>query len=58
MLGGVEKLEECLRSREAGGVIVTASALLGSPPGKQLLAICRKQGVWVRVMRLEFEKYE
>ena len=58
VLGGVDKLEECLRSREAGGVIVTASALLGSPPGKQLLAVCRTQGVWVRVMRLEFEKYE
>jgi uncharacterized protein len=57
-LGGVEKLEEALRSQEVEGVIVTTGGLLSSAPGQQLLATCREQGVWVRVMRLEFEMAE
>ncbi len=55
VLGGTARLEDILGSHKVAGVVVTTGELLGSEHGKQLLAICHQQGVWVRVMRLEFE---
>lgn len=55
VVGGVERLETLLRERQVGGLIVATPDLLRSQTGLQLLAICRERGIWVRVMRLEFE---
>jgi len=55
VLGGVTRLEDILGNQKVAGVIVTTGELLGEENGKRLLEICRQRGVWVRVMRLEFE---
>jgi UDP-GlcNAc:undecaprenyl-phosphate GlcNAc-1-phosphate transferase len=58
VLGGIEKLDEVLQSKDVNGIIVTSSAMLTSEEGDKLIDICRGQGVWVRILKLEFELIE
>ncbi len=58
ILGGLSKLEQLIKEREVGGVIVTSESWLDSPLGEKLSATCRDNGIWLRVLRLEFELRE
>jgi UDP-GlcNAc:undecaprenyl-phosphate/decaprenyl-phosphate GlcNAc-1-phosphate transferase len=55
---GVENIGQILVEKQVSGIIITTHNLLKSPAGEQLLAVCRAQGVWVRILRLEFELTE
>jgi hypothetical protein len=48
-------LEQYLHDKQVSGVIATTIDLLHSPAGQKLISSCREYGVWVRVLRLEFE---
>ena len=58
ILGDLSKLEQHVREKQISGVIATTEMLLNSEQGTQLQATCRELGVWVRVLRLEFELAE
>jgi UDP-GlcNAc:undecaprenyl-phosphate/decaprenyl-phosphate GlcNAc-1-phosphate transferase len=58
ILGDLTKLEQYIKDRQVTGVIATTDALLRSPGGEKLISTCRSNGVWVRVLHLEFELTE
>lgn len=58
VLGGLDQLESILANKQAEGVIVASSGLLSNGNTEELLATCREQGAWVRVLRLDFELVE
>jgi FlaA1/EpsC-like NDP-sugar epimerase len=58
VMGGVENLGEVLRMRNIDGMVVTTNSFLNSPAGVKLVQTCRDQGVWIRVLHLEFEPIE
>jgi UDP-GlcNAc:undecaprenyl-phosphate GlcNAc-1-phosphate transferase len=55
VLGGLDQLESLIASRHVEGVIIASAADPSSATTDKVLAICQKQGVWVRVLRLAFE---
>ncbi len=55
IVGDLSKLGQYIHDRQVTGVIATTDTLLHSPAGEQLITTCRSEGVWVRVLRLEFE---
>lgn len=55
ILGDLNKLDQFIHERQVSGVIATTANLLHSPEGEKLVSACRAKGVWVRVLRLEFE---
>jgi FlaA1/EpsC-like NDP-sugar epimerase len=58
ILGDLSSLEQHIQDKQVSGVIATTENLLNSQAGEQLLSDCREKGVWVRVLRLEFELTE
>ncbi len=58
VLGGCDKMEAELEKKQAAGLIVTSQELLSNPATQELIATCRKHGVWVRVLKLDLELYE
>jgi UDP-GlcNAc:undecaprenyl-phosphate GlcNAc-1-phosphate transferase len=58
ILGNMDNLEQYIEDKQIEGVIATTENLLLSPSGEKLRAACRAKGVWVRVLRLEFELAE
>jgi UDP-GlcNAc:undecaprenyl-phosphate GlcNAc-1-phosphate transferase len=58
ILGDVEFLEQCINEKQVCGVIATTDNLLSSPAGEKLGIVCRNKGVWIRVLRLDFELTE
>ncbi len=58
IIGDLNKLEQYIHDRQVSGVIATTDHLLHSPTGEKLINTCRSKGVWVRVLRLEFELTE
>jgi UDP-GlcNAc:undecaprenyl-phosphate GlcNAc-1-phosphate transferase len=58
ILGDTSKLDQFIQDRQVSGVIATTDNLLHSTAGEKLISICRAKGVWVRVLRLEFELTE
>lgn len=58
IIGDLNKLEQFISERQVSGVIATTDNLLHSPEGEKLISTCRKKGVWVRLLRLEFELFE
>jgi FlaA1/EpsC-like NDP-sugar epimerase len=58
ILGDLSSLEQNIQDKQVSGVIATTENLLNSQAGEQLLSDCREKGVWVRVLRLEFELTE
>jgi UDP-GlcNAc:undecaprenyl-phosphate GlcNAc-1-phosphate transferase len=58
VLGGCEKLEEILNGRGVEGVIVTASGLLSNGHQADVVDAFQKKGLWVRLLKLEFELVE
>lgn len=55
VLGGGDQIESILNDRRIDGVIVTSTTLLGDGYGKNLVNFCHEKGVWVRLLRLDFE---
>jgi UDP-GlcNAc:undecaprenyl-phosphate GlcNAc-1-phosphate transferase len=55
IVGDLNKLEQYIQDKQVSGVIATTDNLLQSPTGEKLISTCRAKGVWVRVLRLEFE---
>lgn len=58
VLGGKDQLESILANKRADGVIITSPVLVSNGSAEELIEICRKQGVWVRVLRMDFELLE
>lgn len=58
ILGDLDNLEQYIQEKQVSGVIATTENLLRSPEGEKLISACRAKGVWVRVLRLEFELTE
>jgi hypothetical protein len=55
IIGDLNKLDQFISEKQVSGVIATTDNLLHSPEGEKLISTCREKGVWVRVLRLEFE---
>ncbi len=58
VLGGIDKLEAVLAEKQAAGVIIATSGSLANENSDQIMTTCRQKGVWVRVLRLDFELME
>ena len=58
ILGDLNKLDQFIQDRQVSGVIATTDDLIHSSGGEKLISTCRAKGVWVRVLRLEFELTE
>ena len=58
ILGDTDNLDQYLQEKQVSGVIATKENLLHTPAGEKLVSACRAKGVWVRVLRLEFELTE
>lgn len=58
ILGDTSRLDDCINEKQVRGVIATTDRLLNSEAGVNLLSSCKKKGLWVRVLRLEFELQE
>jgi UDP-GlcNAc:undecaprenyl-phosphate GlcNAc-1-phosphate transferase len=58
IIGDPNKLDQFIEDRQVSGVIATTNNLLHSPTGEKLISTCRAKGIWVRVLRLEFELTE
>ena len=55
ILGDLTKLDQFIQEKQVSGVIATTDSLLHSSSGEKLILTCREKGIWVRVLRLEFE---
>ena len=55
ILGDVENLNQYIQDKKVCGVIATSENLLATPVGEKLKTDCHSLGVWVRILRLEFE---
>jgi hypothetical protein len=51
----VDNLNQYVKEKKVSGVIATTDNLLATPNGEKLKTDCRSMGVWVRILRLEFE---
>ena len=58
VLGGHDQLLTLLEKLDVEGVIVSSSDLLEKGGGEEFLEACRKKGLWVRILRMEFELIE
>jgi UDP-GlcNAc:undecaprenyl-phosphate GlcNAc-1-phosphate transferase len=58
VLGDLNKLDQFIDEKRVGGVIITKEKFLKSPAGVKFASICRSKGVWLRVLKLEFELTE
>ncbi len=58
ILGGLNKLDKAIDDRQVSGIILTNAKLLQTPTGEELSGLCRAKGVWLRVLRMEFELTE
>lgn len=58
VLGGRKQFEAILASTKADGLILTSQALADHGYSDELLETCKRRGIWVRVLRLDFEQIE
>jgi UDP-GlcNAc:undecaprenyl-phosphate GlcNAc-1-phosphate transferase len=58
ILGGLNQLDQFIHDHQVSGIIATNSKLLRTTTGAKLTTICRAKGIWLRVLRLEFELTE
>lgn len=58
VIGGCDQVGEIIDEKKAGGIIVASPEMLKNGPSERLLEICRKKGVWVRLLRMDFELLE
>lgn len=58
VLGGCEKLDEIITEKKPGGILVSNAAVLVNEDSARSLMKCRERGLWVRVLRMDFELVE
>ncbi len=58
VIGDISKLERFIEEKRIRGIIITSDISLHSTSGEKLVSTCREKGVWVRILRLEFELKE
>jgi UDP-GlcNAc:undecaprenyl-phosphate GlcNAc-1-phosphate transferase len=58
ILGDLSKLDQFIDEKQVSGVIITSDKILSRPAGEKMRLSCRSHGVWIRVLRLEFELSE
>jgi UDP-GlcNAc:undecaprenyl-phosphate GlcNAc-1-phosphate transferase len=58
ILGGKDQLEAILEGRPAEGVIITSPDLVSNGSAEPFIALCRKKGIWVRLLKMDFELVE
>jgi len=58
ILGGCEQLENILSNKHIDGIIISSSSRLSSDLTEKTIAMCHNRGVWVKILRLEFELIE
>ncbi len=58
VLGDVNKIDHLIDDRQVKGVIATNDDLLTTASGEKLATACRAKGIWLRVLRLDFELTE
>jgi UDP-GlcNAc:undecaprenyl-phosphate GlcNAc-1-phosphate transferase len=58
VLGGSKQVEAILDARGVGGLIIASGSGASDGPVIGLVDTCRKKGVWVRTLRLEFELFD
>lgn len=55
VLGDINKLDRFIQEKQVNGIIATNDNFMHSATGEKLAAACRTKGVWLRVLRLDFE---
>jgi UDP-GlcNAc:undecaprenyl-phosphate GlcNAc-1-phosphate transferase len=55
VLGGRGEIEAILEVRKIAGVIITSHQKITDGNVEGLISTCRKKGVWIRVLHLDFE---
>jgi UDP-GlcNAc:undecaprenyl-phosphate GlcNAc-1-phosphate transferase len=58
VLGGGDQLNAILSSKQPDGIIITVPHLLENGKADALLDTCREKGIWIRVLKLDFELIE
>lgn len=58
VLGGSEQINGFLVDQKPQGVIIASPTMLANGSAGDLILACRKQGVWLKVMNLNFEEVE
>ena len=58
VVGDGSRFEEILRSETPVGLVLTLDEISATPQGSALLALCRREGLWVRRLRLDFEEVD
>jgi UDP-GlcNAc:undecaprenyl-phosphate GlcNAc-1-phosphate transferase len=58
ILGDVQNIERFIEEKQVNGVIAISESILETPIGEILKATCKMNGLWLRVLRLEFELSE
>lgn len=58
ILGGGELIESVMEDKHIDGVIFTSPVLLSTEPAQKVQEICRRKGVWVRVLKLDIALVE
>lgn len=58
VLGGVTRLPEMIEQTGANGLILTSPKIAETPNGKHAIALSHARGLWVRLLRLDFEEIE
>ena len=57
--GSIAVVDDFLQSKKkVDGIILTSPAILEQPEIKEMMHFCRQKGLWIRVLRLEFELVE
>lgn len=56
--GGLPDLERLIEKHGAQGVLITSVSIFSSERADRVLEICKRNGVWVRRLRFEFEEYK
>lgn len=58
ILGDISKINQYIEEKQVSGVIATTDTILNSQEGEKLISACKEKGLWLRVLRLEFELHE
>jgi FlaA1/EpsC-like NDP-sugar epimerase len=59
IFGNFTVIDDLLRNhKKVSGIILTSPARFGHSEITRLVDYCRQNGLWVKVLRLEFEPYE
>jgi UDP-GlcNAc:undecaprenyl-phosphate GlcNAc-1-phosphate transferase len=58
VIGGLEELEDVISDKYINGVIITHGNDPSDDTNKKIGEICKKKGVWIRELRLDFELIE